>query len=58
MPYVGASVDSSTKDKWEEYIEQSDYGSMSELVRGAVRSEMRSQGSDSGGESRGSSLWR
>jgi len=48
MPYVGSSVDDSTKEKWEKYLEQSSYGSMSELVRGAVRKEIQSDGGSSG----------
>ena len=42
MPYVGSSVDESTKEEWENYLEESSYGSMSELVRGAVRKEIQS----------------
>ncbi|MDL0138263.1 hypothetical protein PNP85_01900 [Halobacterium salinarum] len=48
MPYVGSSVDESTKQDWEEYLEQSSYGSMSELVRGSVRKEIQSDGDSSG----------
>ena len=41
MAYVGASVDEATKEKWEGYIEETDYGSLSELIRSAVRKEMQ-----------------
>jgi len=53
MPYVGSSVDESTKETWENYLEESSYGSMSELVRGAVRKEIQSDdapGDASGGQ--------
>jgi len=51
MPYVGSSVDESTKEKWENYLEESSYGSMSELVRAAVRKEVQSDGSSNGASS-------
>ncbi|MDL0126509.1 hypothetical protein PNQ92_14015 [Halobacterium salinarum] len=51
MPYVGSSVDESTKEKWEQYIEDSHYGSMSELVRGAIENERLSDGGSSGNSS-------
>lgn len=51
MPYVGSSVDESTKEEWQEYLTNSSYGSMSELVRGAVRKEIQSDGSSSGASS-------
>lgn len=41
MPHIGVSVDEGTKQKWADYIESSDHGSMSELVRTAVRKEVR-----------------
>lgn len=41
MPYVGASVDESTKADWDGFLQESQYGSMSELLRGAVRKEVR-----------------
>lgn len=47
-PYIGASVDDETKAEWEEYVEESQYGSMSELVRAAVRKEIH--GSQQGQE--------
>lgn len=55
MPYVGSSVDESTKEMWEKYLEQSSYGSMSELVRGSVRKEIQSDG-DSSGTSSGQTI--
>lgn len=48
MAHVGVSIDDGTKDEWQSYIEQSDYGSMSELVRTAVRKEIRREGTDNG----------
>lgn len=56
MPYAGASVDESTKGKWEDYIKDSDYGSMSELIRAAVRREINRGEGDSTGASRGESV--
>jgi len=55
MPYVGSSVDESTKETWENYLEESSYGSMSELVRGAVRKEIQSD-DGSGGTSDGQTV--
>lgn len=55
MPYVGSSVDESTKEMWEKHLEQSSYGSMSELVRGSVRKEIQSDG-DSSGSATGQSI--
>jgi Arc/MetJ-type ribon-helix-helix transcriptional regulator len=55
MPYVGSSVDESTKEKWENHLEESSYGSMSELVRGAVRKEIQSD-DGSGGTSDGQTI--
>ena len=52
MPYVGASVDEATKEKWESYVEDSDYGSLSELIRSTVRQEIRSEGAGAAGASR------
>lgn len=49
MAHVGVSVDDDTKEKWKQYVEQSDYGSLSELVRGAVRVEMRRESGGGGG---------
>lgn len=46
MPYVGASVDESTKGKWDDFVQESQYGSMSELVRAAVRKEILASESD------------
>jgi len=48
MPYAGASVDETTKGEWEDYIEDTDYGSLSELIRNAVRKEIKSDGGSSG----------
>ena len=47
MAHIGVSVNDETKDQWENYIERTDYGSMSELIRTAVRKEMRRE---SGGD--------
>ncbi|WP_285255321.1 hypothetical protein [Halobacterium salinarum] len=44
-------MDESTKEKWEQYIEDSHYGSMSELVRGAIENERLSDGGSSGNSS-------
>lgn len=44
MAHIGVSVNDETKRKWSDYIESSDHGSMSELVRTAVRKEIRSDG--------------
>jgi len=41
MAHIGVSVDDTTKESWAEYVEESEYGSMSELVRTAVRKEIR-----------------
>lgn len=41
MAHIGVSVDDGTKESWAEYVEESEYGSMSELVRAAVRKEIR-----------------
>jgi metal-responsive CopG/Arc/MetJ family transcriptional regulator len=50
MAHIGVSVSDDTKAEWEEYIEESDMGSMSELVRSAVRKEIRhEEGGDSDG---------
>lgn len=49
MPIVGASVNDSTKEEWEEYVEESDHGSMSELVRIAVRKEIQRSGTKENG---------
>lgn len=46
MAHIGVAVDDDTKQQWEQYVEESDYGSMSELVRTAVRVEMRREGGD------------
>lgn len=46
MPHIGVSVDESTKEKWQEHLEESHHGSMSELVRTAVRKEIRRDDSD------------
>ncbi|MDB2294359.1 hypothetical protein PN416_09830 [Halorubrum ezzemoulense] len=44
MAHIGVSVSDDTKRKWADYVESSDHGSMSELVRTAVRKEIRSDG--------------
>lgn len=44
MAHIGVSVSDGTKRKWDDYVEASDHGSMSELVRTAVRKEIRSDG--------------
>jgi Arc/MetJ-type ribon-helix-helix transcriptional regulator len=41
MAHIGVSVDDQTKEGWAEHVEESEYGSMSELVRTAVRKEIR-----------------
>jgi Arc/MetJ-type ribon-helix-helix transcriptional regulator len=41
MAHIGVSVDDETKRSWAEYVDESEYGSMSELVRTAVRKEIR-----------------
>jgi len=41
MAHIGVSVDDETKDEWETHVDESEYGSMSELVRVAVRKEIR-----------------
>ena len=46
MAHIGVSVDDGTKRKWSDYVETSDHGSMSELVRTAVRKEIRSDGGE------------
>lgn len=47
MAHVGVSVNEATKENWEEYVEGTDYGSISELVRSAVRKEIaRESGGD------------
>jgi Arc/MetJ-type ribon-helix-helix transcriptional regulator len=48
MAHIGVSVDESTKQEWSDYVEQSNYGSMSELVRAAVRTEIRREGGGDG----------
>jgi len=48
MAHIGVSVDESTKQEWSDYVEQSNYGSMSELVRAAVRTEIRREGGGEG----------
>jgi|GEM_PF-5651689 len=48
MAHIGVSVNDETKDEWENYIEQTDYGSMSELIRASVRKEIQQEGGDSG----------
>jgi len=48
MAHIGVSVNDSTKVEWEEFIEKTNYGSMSELVRSAVRREIRQQGENGG----------
>jgi archaellum component FlaC len=47
MPHIGVSVDEGTKRKWADYVENSAHGSMSELVRTAVRKEVRRDGDGS-----------
>ena len=47
MAHIGVSVSDGTKEKWEEFIEGSDHGSMSELVRTAVRKEIQREGQSS-----------
>ncbi|WP_256545598.1 ribbon-helix-helix domain-containing protein [Halobellus inordinatus] len=47
MAHIGVSVDDDTKEKWDHHVEQSEYGSMSELIRSAVRKEIR-RGGDEG----------
>lgn len=44
MAHIGVSVSDGTKLKWEESIEESGHGSMSELVRTAVRKEIQREG--------------
>jgi len=46
MAHVGVSIDYGIKDEWGNYVEQTDYGSMSELIRTAVRKEIRREGTD------------
>jgi Arc/MetJ-type ribon-helix-helix transcriptional regulator len=41
MAHIGVSVDDETKRSWAEHVKESAYGSMSELVRTAVRKEIR-----------------
>ena len=41
MGHIGVSIDDATKESWAEHVEESEYGSMSELVRTAVRKEIR-----------------
>lgn len=48
MPHVGVSVNEATKENWEDYVEETDYGSISELVRSAVRKEIAREGGESG----------
>ena len=49
MAHVGVSVNDDTKEQWDEYVQQTDYGSMSELIRTAVRKEIRREGTDGSG---------
>lgn len=46
MAHVGVSVDESTKDRWQQYLDQSDCGSMSELIRQAVNKEIQRGGAN------------
>jgi len=46
MAYVGVNVDESTKEQWQSYVDESDYGSMSEFIRNAVRKEIHDGGYD------------
>jgi hypothetical protein len=48
MAHVGVSLDGDEKERWQEYVEESPHGSISEMVRVAVRKEM--QGSAGGGD--------
>jgi len=50
MAHVGVSIDDDTKAQWSNHVEESDYGSMSELIRTAVRKEIR-RGDDGDGSS-------
>jgi Arc/MetJ-type ribon-helix-helix transcriptional regulator len=49
MAHVGVSIDDDTKEQWIDHIEESDYGSMSELIRTAVRKEIRRDDDGDGG---------
>jgi hypothetical protein len=46
MAHIGVKVDQSTKERWQEYVEESSHGSMSGLIRQAVREEMRRDETD------------
>lgn len=49
MAHVGVSIDDDTKEQWSSHVEESDYGSMSELIRTAVRKEIRRDDDGDGG---------
>jgi len=49
MAHVGVSIDDDTKEQWSSHVEESDYGSMSELIRTAVRKEIRRDDGGDGG---------
>lgn len=49
MAHVGVSVDDETKAEWSKHVEESDFGSMSELIRTAVRKEIQRSGDRDGG---------
>lgn len=46
MAHVGVSLDDDEKQRWADYVEESGHGSISELVRTAVRKEIQREGDD------------